>query len=128
MNNQEFLSYIANGIYAAQKIRGMQDSYLRRDENATVRSSGLEVINDIIKVIAEYFPGNDRSMLDRITYTSEIYSNAYRGLKSFITESRGKSPDINSIMRLLVTMKPILGNNQKVMIDKVTRIYEIITT
>ncbi len=128
MNNQEFLSYIANSIYAAQKIRGMQDSYLRKDESTTVRSSGLEIINDVIKVIAEYYPGNDRRMIDQITYTSEIYSNAYRGLKSFFTESRSSAPDISSIMRLLQTVKPILGNNHKAMIDKVTRIYEIITT
>lgn len=128
MNSQELLKSIANGIYAAEKIRNIQNSTVRQDPNVTVRPSNMARLGEMLQVIAEYYPGNKKKLLEEATYIGNIYSNAYRSLKYYLMESRNKGADMETFLKALNSIKPVLSNNHKIVIDKMTKIYEIITS
>ncbi|MCR4435660.1 MAG: hypothetical protein QHH06_09865 [Clostridiales bacterium] len=126
MEKNRTLDYLAKGFTAAHRIRQASQKSLRSDENRSVQPSNLHKMGEIMQILAEYSPDRHKDNLSAAIEKSMMYSNTYRNLKQHLREARGKKMDVPTVLKALEMLKPALGNNHNILIDKMVKIYEIL--
>jgi hypothetical protein len=117
---------IANGFYAADKIKNLITSPISNNQRASVMESNLSAIIEVLRIIGEYSPDNHRPVINNIVEKSTLYSNAYQNLKDHIQSNAGNTGNLDSVAKALSIIKPVVSNNPGITIEKVLKIYEII--
>lgn len=120
------LEYIANGIHAANKISKIYSSDLQTRDGSRIRPGKLSSLNEIIGIIAQYYPGSRGTMLGDVADKTASYSEAYRNVKHQVSSTRGGGTDAETVINTLRAVKPALGGQRLHTIDKIIKIYEII--
>lgn len=126
MNKNKKFEHLANGFHAAGKINNMRRSNLRGDSSNSFSSSNITVLSEMLQTIAEYSPDSHRGSLEGTIYKSNEYINTYRNLKNHFRSVSNQKINTESFVRTLDLVKPVVNNNQQVLIEKILKVYEII--
>jgi len=126
MDKYKSLEYVINGIQAAEKIRNTYNTQLRSDSNILVKAAGLPALIEVMQIIAEFSPDIYKKSLGEVARKSNLYGNAYRNIKNHLKTSKSRSLDKDMLINTLDVIKPIMDNRQKVVIDKVLQIFQIL--
>ena len=102
----------------------------QRDENGsstgTVHPDRLTLMYEIFTVIENFLPQARGGSFGLAFQQGSRYSGAYRELKSHIRTMGRSKPEMQHVMKTLRLVVPVLGNRQKVYLDKFIKIIEII--
>ncbi|MDP4095143.1 MAG: hypothetical protein Q8920_17550 [Bacillota bacterium] len=120
MDYTNLFKNIADSLYAIEKIKNIRNSSTRE------QADNISRITDIINTMTPFYPGDKRKQLENAAYFSNLYGNAYRNLKYHVLENRSRELSIDYILKALAALKPMLRSNHIAMLDKMTKIYEII--
>lgn len=128
MDNNKYkkLEYITNGIRAANKINEIYNSRIQARDGSGIMPSRLSMLNEILKTIAQYYPGPHGSLLSNAVIKSTEYSEAYKNVKHQINMARNNGIDADMVINTLKYIRPLLRGQHMHTIDKVIRIYDII--
>lgn len=121
------LEQIANGIQAASRIKRIYESNLREDPESYVKPSPLYTISEALKIIAEYSPERERKILQDALHRSNTYYDTYRNIKHHMNSVNRQEISPVSLIQILNAMKPVLPNKHMIIIDKMTKIFEILS-
>jgi hypothetical protein len=117
---------ITNGIITAGKIHNIYKSNLHSDSRTVIKAGRLSMINDILQALSEHSPDKPAKLLSETIDKTVTFSNTYKGLKRHLSLSQERSMTGNDMLETLSIMKPALNNQQKVLIDKIIKIYDIL--
>lgn len=120
------LENLSNGLNAAKKILDLKNASLQVDLNSEVKPSQIDTLYQMIDTVASYSPPKYRRVLNRSVAISNNYRSTYRRLKQQADSNRSRGPGTREILNTLEIVKPILPNNQRMMIEKIQQIYKII--
>lgn len=122
----ERLQAIADGINAANKIHNIYKSGLLSDSRTVIRDGRLAMINDILQVIAGNSPERSANLLKETLEKTTVFSDTYRNLKRHMTLARNRSMNSGDLVETLNIIKPALSSQQKVLVDKVIKLFDVI--
>ncbi len=122
------LESIANGIYAAGKIQDTYRSRQQRNSESTVFPDNVSTLNRLLQILADYSPQMHRGKLGEAISKSNELSSAYKDLKRHFSTARNQKIDKDLIIKTLNTVKPIVNNRRKTVLDKALRIHEILNS
>jgi len=128
MDTLKALEQIANGIHAANKIKGLYNSSLREDSRSMVKQADIPMFLDALNVIVEYSPETHKKILSEVLHKSNLYGEAYRSLSQQLIEWRSRKLNKDDVFKTLNTVMPILNNRSKLRLEKVLKILEILST
>lgn len=128
MKNGKSLDYIANGFHAANKIRNIQKSNLREERNSLIKPGSAETLRQMLEVIAQYSPDTYKEHLGATLEKVALYSDSYRNLKQHLNTTRQQGLNKDQLVKTLSLMKPVVDARHQVIIDKITKIYEILNS
>lgn len=126
MDRFEALEQIANGIQAAGRIKKLFRENTRGGDEAAIMPSSVSTLNEVLEVIAEYSPGFRRQAINDTVIKSNMLSDTYRSLKTNFSNAREGKLDRESVLKTLSAIRPMVSERQKLLIDKVLKIYEIL--
>jgi hypothetical protein len=132
MNNSKYLQSIANGIYAADKVRNLlETTNVRSNTPSGVVGNRIAVLGEIIKVIANYLPVENSqrgSNIQELVNKSTMCGNTYSQLKQHLFHAKEGRLKQGQLIETLAIVRPLLKDEPRVTVDKVLKIYEIIRT
>ena len=126
MDRYKKLEAIANGFYAASRIQNALSTDIETNSGASVRSSTLDRISEVLNIIDKYSPESFRQNVSGIVSKSMRYSRAYKDIKQHLYFARDKKIDRDMFINTLKVMKPILNNKQILIVNKFLKIAEIL--
>jgi len=125
MDRKKALENISNGLNAARKILELKNASMRVD-NSEVKPSQVETFYQMLDTVASYSPPKYKKVLNQSIEISNNYRNTYRNLRNHMNSRTSNRPSPGEIIKTLEIVKPILPNNQRVMVEKIEQIYKII--
>ncbi|WP_010250565.1 hypothetical protein [Acetivibrio cellulolyticus] len=127
MNRYQKLEQITNGINAAYKIKNARDSLNRKGPEERQETSNVELLMQMLSVIAQYSPEPHRNSLsDRLERTT-VYQDTYKNLKQHLKNLQSnRQVDSEGIVKTLEIVKPIVDKDKRSLIEKVLQIHEIL--
>lgn len=126
MANKRTIETLTKGFDAAERIRQATRSNLREDESLAVKPSNLYIANEIFEILKDYAPEPQKEVLTNALFKTREYSNSYRSLKQHLHGTRGRNIAAVDVVKALEMMKPMLKNNQNILIDKMSKIFNIL--
>lgn len=111
------LDNITNGLLTIQRLK--QPSHIYPDK--------LSLIQDTLSSVISFLPETRGLSYSEILSRCNIYSTAYRGIKHQVRDMKRGHVDISQLLSSLKLIVPLLENRQKLYMDKVVKIAEIIT-
>ncbi len=130
MDNSKYLQSIANGIYAADKVRNLLEiSNVRSNTPSGMLAHRISVLGEIVKVIADYLPAENSyrgSNIQDIVNKSTTYGNTYSQLKQHLFHAKEGRLKQGQLIETLAIVRPLLKDEPGITVDKVLKIYEII--
>ncbi len=127
MNKYQKLEQITNGINAAYKIRSATNSLNQRGSESQQEINNVELLMQMLSVIAQYSPEPQRNSLnDRLEKTT-IYQNTYKNLKQHLKSMQSeRHVDSDGFVKTLEIVKPVINGEKRNIIEKVLQIHEIL--
>lgn len=127
MNKYQKLEQITNGINAAYKIQNARNSLNRKSPEERQETSNVDLLLQMLSVIAQYSPETHRNSLSDRLEKSTVYHDTYKNLKQHI-KSIQSDRQVNSegIVRTLEIVKPVVDKDKRSAIEKVLQIHEIL--
>ncbi|HOV25138.1 MAG TPA: hypothetical protein PK566_02080 [Pseudobacteroides sp.] len=125
MDRKRALENLSNGLNAARKILELKNASMRVD-NSEVKPSQVETFYQMLDTVASYSPPKYKKVLNQSIAISNNYRNTYRNLRNHMNSRTSNRPSPGEIIKTLEIVKPILPNNQRVMVEKIQQIYKII--
>ncbi len=123
MDKGEFYTNIANGFYAASKIKNMQIGASRK--KAGLREESIPLISEVLQVIAEHSPHMYKNTLHHSASRTKIYGETYMNLREHLNNPESRRPDRHNFVRFIRILNPILNERQRIIADKIMKLYEI---
>lgn len=128
MENALTLENITKGLIALEKVRGILGSNIREDGSAAVKQDKLAVANEILNMLPEFLPAMRGGTFTGALQKSSGYSRAYREIKGHVRDTRNKKTDFNKVAKAIKVVAPILDNRQKLYIEKLIKIIDILNS
>ena len=127
MDRYQKLEQITNGINAASKIKNVGNSFTRNDSENNRKINDVDLLIQILSVIAEYSPESQRSTFSDNLQKSTVYHNTYRNLKQHIKSIQtNRNLDSEGLARTLEIVKPILAKDRRNIVEKMLQIHQIL--
>ena len=127
MDRYQKLEQITNGINAAYKIKNVGNSFTRNDSENNRKINDVDLLIQILSVIAEYSPESQRSTFSDNLQKSTVYHNTYRNLKQHIKSIQtNRNLDSEGLARTLEIVKPILAKDRRNIVEKMLQIHQIL--
>lgn len=127
MDRYQKLEQITNGINAAYKIKNVGNSFTRNDSENNRKINDVDLLIQILSVIAEYSPESQRSTFSDNLQKSTVYHNTYRSLKQHIKSIQtNRNLDSEGLARTLEIVKPILAKDRRNIVEKMLQIHQIL--
>jgi len=129
MGNLPGIEDITNGLLTLQKIKRLYDPEARAESeeaSGNVHPDKLTLAQEILSAITKFIPQTRGASYSTAFSQGQRYSSAYRELKHHIRSMSRSTPDHNQILQGLKLVTPILGNRQKLYVDKIVKIVEIL--
>ena len=125
MNTYSPLEHIANGIYAANKIRNLRQPIFEQNSRTSVHPDNISMIRQILDIVHEYIPETHKKALEDTIDKSNLCNETYKSLKQHFTTIKTRGIDNDNLIQTLHIMKPVLNNNTQNLIEKMMKAYEI---
>ncbi len=127
MDRNQKLEQITNGINAAYKIKTATNSLNRKASENRQETNNVELLLQMLTVIAEYSPEPHRNTLSDNLEKSTVYHNTYKNLKQHIKNIQtNRHVDSEGLVRTLELVKPVLDKDRRSLIEKMLQIHEIL--
>jgi hypothetical protein len=128
MSENNTVNSIANGFNAARKIYKIKNTSVRNDYSTTVNQSIVSYVIEALQVICDYSPENSKKFLREIINKSNLYNNTYLGLRNHVYDTYNQKMTVKNLARTLEIINPVLQNQNKLIVEKILKIYEIINS
>lgn len=129
MENSLNIENITNGLVTLQKVKQLYNpEYRKRSGNDTgiVQPDRLSLLVEILSTVTNFIPMTRGGSYRSAFYQGNRYSNAYRELKKHIRSKSRASQDPVQLLQSLKLVTPLLDNKEKVYMDKIVRIVDIL--
>ncbi len=127
MDRYQKLEQITNGINAAYKIKTVTSSSNRKDSENRQDINNVELLLQMLSVIAEYSPEPHRNILSDNLEKGTVYHNTYKNLMQYIKNLQtNRHVDSEGLARTLELVKPVLDKDRRSLIEKMLQIHEIL--
>lgn len=127
MDKYQKLEQITNGINAAYKIQNARNSFSQRKQNERAETSNIDLLLQMLRVIAEYSPEPQRNSISDRLERSTAYHTTYKNLKQHVKGiQQNRHIDSNSFVKTLEIVKPVMDKDKRSVIEKVVQIYQIL--
>ncbi len=120
---------ITNGLLTLQKVRQLYQKQTREegeDAYEYVQPDRLSLLQEILSTVANLMPQTRGISYSTAFSQCNRYSGAYRELKQHIRGLNRNKPDQNQIIKTMKLIIPILDNKQRVTVDKILKIADIL--
>lgn len=128
MDRYRALVHIADGIQAGMRIRSVMASNNKSDERISIKDSGRANFKEILGILAQYSPESYRNSLNNTLLRSNQYSDAYNHIKRDITSAKTGNLNRDMLISTLEAIRPVTSVNKQSAIDKIVRIFEILSS
>lgn len=123
------LENITNGLLALQRLKQLY-SPPQRDEgeqnDSYLQPDRLILLQDTLKAIADFVPATRGGSFSEAFRLGSHYSTTYRGIKQHVRDMSGSSFNMTQILKTLKIIAPVFSSRQKVYMDKVIRIFDVL--
>lgn len=123
------LENITNGLLALQRLKQLY-SPPQRDEDGQdgsyLQPDRLTLLQDTLSAIANFMPATRGGSFSEAFRLGSHYSSTYKGIKQHVRNMNGSSFDLPQILKTLKIIAPVFSSRQKVHMDKVIRIIDIL--
>lgn len=121
---------ITNGLLTLQKVRQLYRRQTRaegEDSHEYVQPDRLSLMQEILSTVVNFIPQTRGASYSTAFNQGNRYSSAYRELKQHIRGlNRNREPDRNQILKTVKLLIPILDSRQRVTVDKILKIADIL--
>lgn len=125
MSRNQKIENITNSLNAASKIKAIQKSSTRSGSDNSIFPINPDMLSEILKIIASHSPNTFRGPLGETCERCDTYINTYRKLKQHLYSTKKQKLNMDKFVKSLQIMHPVLGSNEKLMVEKILKIYEI---
>lgn len=126
MNGYKNLYDLANGIYAAGRIREVLNSTRIGETRGLNDTNIIQAFSRILDILSEYAPEKQRNILAGTANKSRIYMDVFKNLNQNLNTYRGnRRLDRNNIVNTLTILQPVLGPRERILIDKIVKLNEV---
>ncbi len=127
MDKYQKLEQITNGINAAYRIQNAKSSFSQRRQHEREDTSNIELLLQILSVIAEYSPEPHRNLLSDRVKKSTAYHTTYKNLKQHVKDiQENRHIDSEGLVKTLEIVKPVVDKDKRSLIEKVLQIHQIL--
>lgn len=131
MSNQMNIETITNGLVTLQKLKQLYSGEQRtggEEDAAYIKPDRLSLMQEIFTAVASFIPQTRGASYSAAFNQGNRYSSAYRELKRHIRSVDSRAPGHNQFLKTLKLIAPVLNNRQKVYMDKVLKIIDILNS
>lgn len=129
MRNLPNIENITNGLVTLQKIKQLYKPESRAEGTEVsgyIQPDRLSLIQEVLSTVTNFIPQARGTSYSIAFSQGNRYSSAYRDLKHQIKSMNRSSPNQTQILQTLKLAAPILDNKQKVYMDKIMKIVDIL--
>ena len=129
MKNSISIEDITNGLLTIQKVKQLYSSGQRNGGDGseqTVLPDRLSLMREILTAISRFVPQTRDGTFSTAFEQGIRFSSAYRELKRHVGSMNRNSPAEEDIFRFLKLLMPVLDMRQRVYMDKVVSIIDIL--
>lgn len=123
MRGYKMLYNVANGIFAAGKIGEVLYKQQGNKRNGIYKTNLLANTCKILDILAQYTPEENREAFGARASKSKLYLETCNNLNRHFS-TYAKSFDAEKIAQAFNIIKPILGGDEKRIVDKMLKIYD----
>ena len=125
MRGYKMLFNVANGIFAAGKIGEVLYSQQSNKRNEMHKANPLTSTCKILDILVQYAPEEKKEVFGERAMKSKLYLETCNDLNEHFS-TYAKRIDASKIAQALNIIKPILGDNEKRIVDKMLKLYDAI--
>lgn len=123
MVGYKMLYIVANGIFAAGKIGEVLYSQQHNKRKGIYRSNPLTDSCKILDILMKYAPEEKKKTFGSRAMKSKLYLETCNSInRHFSTYARDF--DADKMAQALNIIKPVLGGNEKRIVDKILKVYD----
>ena len=129
MGNKLNIENVTKGLLTFQKLKELYKNENREEANGTdgdVKTDRLTILQETLSSINDFMPQTRGGSFGSAFRTGSRYSDAYRGIKQHIRNMNGRNIDAAHFLDIMKLVAPMLSNKQRVYMDKVVRIFDIL--
>ena len=129
MESRLNIENVTNGLLTLQKLKQLYKPLKLqedREDSSYVRPDKLSLLQDTLTAITDFLPEARGSSLSEAFRQGSRYSSAYRGIKQHVRNMDGNRVDSLQVLKGLKLVVPILDNRQRLYMDKIVKIFEIL--
>lgn len=129
MESRLNIESVTNGLLTVQKLKQLYKPAKRQEDGediTNVRPDKLSLLQDTLTAIKDFLPETRDSSFSEAFRQGSHYSRAYREIKHHVRDIGGNRTDMAQILKTLKLVIPILDNRQKIYMDKVVKIFDIL--
>lgn len=123
------LENITNGLLTLQRLKQLYSSTQRGEDGQNesyLQPDKLTLLQDTLSAIANLMPATRGGSFSEAFRLGSHYSSTYRGIKQHVRSLSGNSFDMTQILKTLKIIAPVFSSRQKVYMDKVIRIFDVL--
>lgn len=129
MENRLSVENISNGLITLQKLKQLYKPVNRQEDSenlSPVQPDRLSLLQETLTAITDFLPKTRGSSFGEAFKQGSRFSSAYRGIKQHVRDMNGNRMDSAQILESLKLVAPILNNKQRLYMDKVVKIFDIL--
>ena len=123
------LENITTALLSLQRLKQLY-SPPQRDEGDQAENNlqpdRLTLLQDTLSAIANFMPDTRGGSFSEAFRLGSHYSGTYRGIKQHVRNISGSRFDMPQLLSTLKVIAPVFSNRQKVYMDKVIRIFDVL--
>lgn len=129
MESRLSIENITNGLLTIQKLKQLYKPAIRQEDGnyaSFVQPDRLSLLQDTLSVITNLLPETRGNSFSEAFRQGSHYSSAYRGMKQHVRDMGGNGIDSAQILKGLKLVVPVLGSKQRLYMDKIVKIFDIL--
>lgn len=129
MERRLSIDNITNGLLTIQKLKQMYRPAKRQEDGEDsnyVSPDKLTLLQDTLTAITDFLPETRGSSFSEAFRLGSHYSSAYRRIKQHVRDIDGNRLDTAQVLKGLKLVTPVLSNKQRLYMDKIVKIFDIL--
>lgn len=129
MESRLSIENVTNGLLTLQKLKQLYKPATRQEdeENSSyVRPDRLSLLQETLSAITDFLPETRGISFSEAFRQGSHYSSAYRGMKQQVRDMGRSGMDSAQVLKGLKLVVPVLSNKQRLYMDKVVKIFDIL--
>jgi len=129
MEKKLTIENITNGLLTFQKLKQLYNKDSRgegTEASSYVGMDRLSLFKETLTAISDFVPPTRGSNFTEAFHQGTRYSTTYRSIKQQIRNINGRQIDSSHFLNIMKLVVPILTNKQRVYMDKVVKILDIL--